>query len=255
MLRETQGGAWWILQNTIAVWNGLLDLVYPPVCLICGAIPGEPFCNVCRLAIQPIQPPYCDRCGIPVMAGSLVCSDCLNGPEPPFAWSQALGGYGSTLKTAIHRLKYDGKTALARPLGELLARSLGRPGPLSGASAEPSFDLVVPVPLHSSKRRQRGFNQAELVGKVLASEWGWALDTRGLLRVQKTRTQTSLGVKERADNVRGAFAAREPHYFAERSVLIVDDVLTSLATTRECARVVRDAGASRVCIVAIAQGV
>ncbi len=241
-------------EGAAAVWNGLLDLVYPPVCLVCGADERDPFCAACRSEIQPIHPPFCDRCGIPIAAGSLVCSDCLSGPEAPFAWSQALGTYGGSLRTAIHRMKYDGKTALARPLGELLARSLRTPGPLSGGSAEPAFDLVVPVPLHPARRRMRGFNQAELIGEIVATEWGWRLDTRGLSRTRKTRTQTSLGVTQRTDNVNGAFTARDPAYFADQSVLLIDDVLTSLATTRECARVIRDAGASRVCIVAIAQG-
>lgn len=237
------------------VWNGLLDVVYPPCCLVCGArLDAGAFCTACRGEIAPIPPPFCDRCGVPVAADEIVCRLCAEGPEPPFVWSQTLGAYQGTLRHAIHRLKYDGKAALAEPLGRLLAESLDRtPTPLL-TSAHPGFDTVVPVPLHPAKLRQRGFNQAERIARVLARERGWKLDADGLRRVRPTRSQTKLSQTERAANVKGAFVAREPHRFAGKSVLLVDDVLTTTATMRECAHIVRETGASRICLVALAQG-
>jgi len=238
------------------IWNGLLDVVYPPHCLVCGAWQEEPLCLACRNEIKPPEPPFCDRCGALIPAERTLCLACEKGPAPPFAWCQAMGRYEGALRLAIHRLKYDGKTALAKPLGKLLAESLDRPGsrllPLPASSDRPAFDAVVPVPLHPSKLRERGFNQSERLARIVAQEYGWRLDTRGLRRIRRTKTQTRLGHQERAQNVQGAFAARAPDYFAGQSVLILDDVLTTTSTCSECARVVKEAGAVNVCVVALA---
>jgi ComF family protein len=247
-----------VSERTSLIWNGLLDILYPPVCLVCGARQEEPFCTACRAAISPLVPPFCDRCGVPVHEGNLVCVACEQGPEPPFDWSQAMGRYQSTLRHAILRLKYHRKTALALPLGRLLAHSLDSPpSPLfsmPSASEKPAFDVIVPVPLHPARLRERGFNQAELLARVVARERGWRIDTTSLRRIRRTRTQTDLSPSDRAANVRGAFTVAAPLAFASQSVLILDDVLTTTATLRECARIVREAGATRVCIVALASG-
>ena len=183
-----------------------------------------------------------------------VCARCEKGPEPPYTWSQAVGEYAGTLREAIHRLKYNGKTALAAPLGHILACSLDTPTPLL-TQALPSYDAVVPIPLHSSRLRQRGFNQAERVARIVALERGWTLDTRGLRRIRSTRSQTTLTVEERAANVKGAFIATRCDYFAGRSVLLIDDVLTTTSTVREASRVIMAAGATRVGVITLARSV
>ena len=219
-------------QQATQVWNGLLDLIYPPRCLVCGGDLEEgALCAACERTFTPILPPFCDRCGEPVPAERLVCRRCEQGPEPPFAWSQALGQYDATLLRALHRLKYDGKVALALPLGRLLARSLEAPSPLFDLKRSqdlPAFDAVVPVPLHPSRLRRRGFNQAERIARVVAKERGWRLDTTGLRRVRRTPSQTALTLDARIANVRGAFAATEPMRFDGQAVLIIDDILTSV---------------------------
>jgi ComF family protein len=244
----------------------LLDLIYPPRCLVCGAwMESGSLCEACVSGFTSLAPPFCARCGVPVdvaigtpqYGDRTLCHACEMGEAPPYEWSQALGQYGGTLRRAIHRLKYDGKTALARPLGIALARSLVDPtSPLltDPVSSEPRrIDVVIPIPLHPARLRQRGFNQAERIAYFLASERGWTLDAVSLRRVRRTQTQTALRIAERAANVRGAFAVRDPARFAGRSVLLVDDVLTTGATACEAARMVREAGASRVCIVALAR--
>jgi len=234
------------------VWNGLLDIVYPPRCLVCGREEAEPMCTVCRGEVMPLCAPFCDRCGVPVAAGWLVCDDCETGPEPAFAWSQAVGQYTGVLRTAIHRLKYESKGALAAPLGELLAQSLETPSPLLPPGRQ--FDCIVPVPLHPSKLRSRGFNQAERIGRVLSQRRGWPIESGGLLRVRKTRTQTALHATERQRNVQGVFDTKTPLYFEGKSVLLIDDVLTTGSTISECSRVLRNAGAKRVAVLALARG-
>ena len=242
------------------VWNGLLDLVYPPVCLVCRQwLAAGALCETCRRSVAPVLPPLCDRCGVPIPAERIVCSACEAGPEPPFDWSQTMGQYTGPLRTAIHHLKYHGKTALAAPLGQMLAHSLDSAAtPLLAPRSDstlPLFDAVVPIPLHPSRLRQRGFNQAERLARVLAAERGWPLDTAGLRRVRRTETQALLTSREsRAANVQNAFVARSPTHFWNQSVLLVDDVLTTMATAREAASTVRAAGAARICILALARG-
>lgn len=242
-----------IQEGLLQVWNGVLDVVYPLRCLICGREQSEPYCEMCQKEIVPLHPPFCDRCGVSVEAGRLVCRDCETGPEPAFAWSQALGRYTGTLRDAIHRLKYDGKAALAKPLGLLLSRSLAIPTPLMKVD-ETGFDVVVPVPLHPARFRERGFNQAERIARVLAQKRGWPLNTKGLRRIRQTKSQTTLTASARLANVAGAFAAASPLYFQGQSVLLIDDVLTTSATTGECTRVIMNAGAKRVAILALARG-
>ena len=242
------------------VWNGLLDLVYPPVCLVCRQwIAAGALCERCCESVAPILPPLCDRCGAPVPAERIVCVECEQGPEPPFDWSQAMGQYTGPLRTAIHHLKYHGKTALATPLGLMLAHSLDSPlTPLCVPRSDPSlplFDAVVPIPLHPARLRQRGFNQAERLARVLAAERNWTLDTQGLRRVRRTEVQALLTSREaRAANVHAAFVARSPTHFWNQSVLLLDDVITTMATASAAAAAVRAAGAARICIVALARG-
>ncbi len=249
-----------LYEQIALVWNGVLDVVYPPCCLVCRArLEAGALCDECTHSFVPLLPPYCDRCGIPIPADRSVCAVCEAGPEPPYAWSQALGQYTGALRAAIHRLKYDGKTALAEPLGRLLARSLDDPpSPLlhpTLALNPVGFDRVVPVPLHPSRLRRRGFNQAERIAFYLARERGWQLDTGGLIRVKSARSQTALNLSDRAVNVRGAFTVRPATRYTGKTVLIVDDVLTTGSTAGEAARAVRDAGAARVCVVALARGI
>ncbi len=234
--------------------NALLDFVYPPVCLVCRAeMETGCLCEVCSRGFKPVLPPFCDRCGVPIAADQIVCAACVMS-APPFAWTHALGRYDDTLMHAIHRLKYERKTALARPLGLLLASSIGSCTRLV-SEEYPAFDCMVPVPLHPSRLRQRGFNQSELLAKVIAQEHGWQLDTRNLKRVRFTRQQATItAYSERLANILGAFQTSEPLAFQGKSVLLIDDVLTTLGTVRECARVLRNAGAKRVCVAALARG-
>ncbi len=246
-----------LIERAGTVANGLLDLLYPPVCLLCKKrLDDGAMCADCQRQITPLPPPFCDRCGVPIRPGKPVCEPCAEGSGPPFAWAQALGNYNGVLLEAIHLLKYNGKAALAEPLGLLLARSLDAPTPLIPLRPElPAFDAVVPIPLHPARQRERGFNQAERIARVVARERGWRLDASGLRRVQRTRPQARMNsAEERAENIRDAFAARSPQHFADQRVLLIDDVITTTSTVRAAANAVRDAGATRICVLALARG-
>lgn len=256
MRKFQEGGYWGKLAGEI--WEGLFDLVYPPRCLVCHTwMERGCFCDGCIDKIEKVAPPFCGRCGLPINEGHPLCERCEKRMEPAYNWSQTLGRYGGALREAIHRFKYDGKTALAEPLGTLLARSLDSPPSplLTSPGGDPlKFDLIVPVPLHPSRYRHRGFNQAELLARVVSRERKWPIDTAGIRRVRHTRTQALLVRSERTDNVRGAFLCSPPQRYTGQSVLVLDDVLTTGSTLDEVARTIRQAGAERVCIVALARG-
>ncbi len=246
--------------NTLSlVWEGLLDLLYPPHCLLCKLRLEEG--SLCAACIKEMQflAPYraCDRCGDGVEANSTQCEECQTGGFPAFEWSFGVGHYSGRLSQAIRLLKYGERVALTEPLGRQMALAIVPPYiqriPLN-LHGELEFDDVVPVPLHASRYRQRGFNQSERLALVIARERGWRLDTMGLRRVRATRAQASLDKSERGTNVLGAFEARTADYFAGRSVLLVDDVLTTMATVKECASVLKGAGASVVCVAGLARG-
>ena len=172
------------------------------------------------------------------------------GKFPPYDGAFALGHYAGTLRHAIHLLKYDQKPALAEPLGHLLATFLQEDKTLQSFS----FDAVVPVPLHSFRRRARGFNQAERLAQVIAKECAIPLDAKNLLRIRATRAQASLGGVSRRGNLEGAFALRNPHAFAGKSLLLLDDVLTTMSTVSACARILKNGGAKQVIILGLARG-
>ncbi|MCI0546901.1 MAG: ComF family protein [Candidatus Rokubacteria bacterium] len=150
------------------------------------------------------------------------------------------------VREALHTLKFGGCRPLARPLGELLAGV----GPMLPGSRP---DLLVPVPLHPRRERERGFNQAELLAAAAGRVWGVPVRSRVLVRRLATRAQSDLAAGDRRANVRGAFALALPELVAGRHVVVVDDILTTGATVEECATSLRRGGARPVGVVTVAR--
>ncbi len=224
-----------------------LDLVYPALCAACGARLDagrrDPLCGACWTAIERVTPPLCDACGAPFAVAVAACGACAE-DRPPWEWARAAGAYRGPLREALHALKFEGRRAVARPLGALLADAAGLP-PLAG------FDALVPVPLVPARERERGFNQSALLCEPLAAATGLPVRVGWLRRVRATRAQSELDATARRTNVRGAFRATAA--VAGRAVLLVDDVLTTGATAAECTRALRAAGAARVGVLAVAR--
>ncbi|MFQ5829020.1 MAG: ComF family protein [Candidatus Methylomirabilia bacterium] len=155
--------------------------------------------------------------------------------------------YGDTVREALHALKFGRKTALARPLGDLLAQA--------GQALLPpvSVDGLVPVPLHPTREAERGFNQSLLLARRVARQWRLPVIASALKRVVATRPQTEFSIRERRANVRGAFGLRGPAAVAGRHLLLIDDVFTTGATATECCRVLLDGGASAVGVLTVAR--
>ncbi len=151
------------------------------------------------------------------------------------------------MREAVHALKFGGKTALANPLGDLMAEA--------GPAVLPVevVDCLVPVPLHPTREAERGFNQSMLLARRVSRRWGIPVRPRALRRQRFTRPQTDLDADERRRNVRGAFALSRRAAVDGRHVLLIDDVFTTGATVSECARVLLDAGAATVGVLTVAR--
>lgn len=229
-----------------------LDIIYPPRCPVCGSFQdgdregaGISICGACLEGFSLIPSPRCSVCGRPFSSGieDHLCEACLR-KRPFYDWTAAPYLYEGTMMEALHRLKYGGKSHLAGPLGALLADfavdSFGEMGKA----------LVMPVPLHPKRLRERGFNQGLLLARPVARRLGADLDYLSLRRIKDTRSQTGLKSDERRKNVRRAFELIDPGAVKKRTVILVDDVATTGSTLNECARVLRRSGARKVfCLV------
>lgn len=228
---------------------GLIELCLPAVCPLCREplTATEPFCAVCLEAFSPILSPCCPRCNLPFAAvdgSDHLCLSCLQNP-PPFAWARAIGRYDDPLRLAIQRFKYQGDFNLDKPLARLLYDALQQ------ALHDFRPDLLVAVPLHPSRLRQRSYNQALLLARVLGRRMQVPAPARLLLRSLPTPSQLGLKAIERRRNLRGAFTVRGT-LDGER-ILLIDDVMTTGATARECSRTLLDAGASTVAVAVLAR--
>jgi len=226
---------------------GLLDLVYPPKCLVCGEMQPKYLCGECIAEIALIEPPVCARCGAPPQDGR--CIQC-QGIEFSFDSARAVGVYDGVLKEAIHQLKYSGHRVLGPVLGALLVEHLrGRPDFIR------RIDCIVPVPIHRSRARRRGFNQSEL----LAQEVGWVFELpvlpQAIERHRPTRPQVDLPIEERSENVRGAFRVVRQDAVSGRILLLIDDVFTTGSTVDSAASALRDAGAGEIHVLTLARSV
>ena len=224
--------------------GGLLDLFLPPACPLCGAefipSPSHPLCRPCLAGISPAASQRCPRCSLPYPSENgtdHLCERCLRQP-PAFSWVVAVGQYRDHLRDAVHRFKYRGGIGLDRALGDLLAAAV--------TAERPDFrpDLLVPVPLHPGRLRQRTYNQALLLARHLARQWRLPVAARLLVRCRPTAPQQGLDAAARRQNLRGAFALRSPVPAAR--VLLIDDVLTTGATAEACCRTLLEGGAGEV---------
>ncbi len=228
-----------------------LDLLYPPACLHCEGLvgSGETLCADCRETLPSIEAPYCEICSQPfdgAIDGPFSCANCL---EQRFDFECNVSAYRSrgAVRELVHRFKYDGQYYLRKPLGALLCRAMDD----VRIRRQPA-DALVPVPLHPRRRRERGFNQAEVLCRLLSRHTALPV-WPALRRVRFTETQTHFAREERRKNLRGAFAARFRWPVNGGHLLLVDDVFTTGSTVQECARVLRLAGAASVRVVTVAR--
>lgn len=229
--------------------TGLIQLFLPPSCLLCArelvGIDGARLCDDCREQIPPLSASRCPRCALPFACetgSSHLCEPCIRS-TPPFTAVTALGVYEGTLRHAVHRFKYRGELNLDRPLGEMLAEAL-RP-----LCDEWRPDLLVPVPLHPRRLRQRSYNQALLLARELGRNLSLPVASQLLQRRHPTPPQRGLSARVRCHNLRGAFVLGRP--LAGERILLVDDVMTTGATATECTRTLLAGGGGDVAVAVL----
>ncbi|MGA7217162.1 MAG: ComF family protein [Candidatus Sulfotelmatobacter sp.] len=244
--------------------TSLFSVFFPSDCRVCGSplvnVSRLPVCRECLDGVFPIDGAVCGLCGERILSpyavsrsgNQLRCGLCRR-VEPVFARAVAYGSYESGLRELIHLLKYGGVRPAANVLGRMLAEAIRE---LASEFGDDSV-VVVPVPLHRAKLRQRGFNQAELIARA-ALKSGILSDrlrlNAGLLeRKRDTSSQTGLTSHQRRENLRGAFAVARTDVLRGREVLVVDDVYTTGATVSECARILLRGGAAKVWVATVAR--
>ena len=235
-----------ILRTTV---RAFYDLVYPPCCALCkDRIYDERgvICDDCEHGLLPIEAPYCERCGQSLATPVSPCSAC---PGRTFYFDGALSGFqfNTPLQDLTHQLKYRSRPGIGRFLGSLLGKRVER------EPAFPHIVAVVPVPLHSLRRRERGYNQSEYIAQGISDETGIPVLRDVLVRNRNTPTQTSLTPDGRAANVEGVFDVIRTDAVRGSSLVLVDDVFTTGATINSGARSLILEGAERVFALTIAR--
>lgn len=209
-----------------------LRLLLPQQCFACGTGSGDGvLCRACLASLPGTGLERCPLCALPAL-GAQICGACL-ARVPPYDASLAALDYAFPVDRIVHALKYAHRLAVVRLFIDLLVRQ-----------PVPEADIVLPMPLHEARLRQRGFNQAAELARPLARHWGLPVLLDGVVRDLDTRPQAGLPWGERAANMRGAFRVRRP--LAGLRIVVLDDVMTTGATLAELARCLKAAGAARV---------
>lgn len=207
------------------------------------------FCDECTSRVTIIRPPLCPACGLPFKTAegsNHLCGECILSPKA-FSTARAVGRYEAALLEAIHSFKYQGKTALGKILGVFMAEHDYADFRI------PSYTMIVPVPLHVRRLRERAFNQSLVLAGVVAGKYAIPLDFTALKRHIYTQPQITLGKAERQANVRGAFQVKSPGKIKGQKILLIDDVYTTGSTLDECARVLMKNGAADVGVLTLAR--
>lgn len=220
------------------IFKSMLDMIYPEKmnCIFCRA-PLQRYndyqlCGLCMSLLPFLSGDTCSKCGKPLDRGSShgICSDCAD-IDVYFDGAASVFEYAGIIQSAIYRLKYDGDRDIASVLGKFMARELDQ------RNWRP--DVIIPVPLHLDRLNERGFNQSELLAATIGRESGIDVATGVLTRKKYTESQVSLTRLERRQNVRGVFEADGSRTIKDKSVLVVDDIMTTGATLNECSRALK----------------
>ncbi len=254
-LATGQNAAAFAARRAHRLGSALLDLVYPPCCLVCRKAVAEhgALCAVCWREIAFIERPFCERLGTPFERDlgepGLISPEAAANP-PAFRRARAVARYDSDkARTLAHRLKYHDRLELAGPMGRWMSRA--------GADLLAEADLLAPIPLHRLRLFARRFNQSAELARAISRACGVPVETLALERVKPTTPQVGLSRAQRAANLSGAFRVdpeRAP-LLKGRNVVLVDDVLTTGATANAAARALLRAGAAQVDLLVFARAV
>ena len=238
------------------LWEGLKDLIYPNCCLVCKNIirptnQRQLICAGCWDKIEKNLPPFCAYCGRHLTVEAIkkdTCPSCSK-YSANFYFDRAFSPciYTGTIKKMILEFKYSGKDYLGNHLGKLMnafIRDYRLP--------IEHLDFLVPIPLHRSRKREREFNQAEILSHEIGREFNKKVLADALVRVKPTKTQTELAFQERYQNMEKSFSVMKPELIQDANLMLIDDVLTTGATSSQAARCLKEAGAKKVLLLTLA---
>ena len=226
----------------------ILDLIFPIFCLGCRE-EGRFLCEKCRVGLL-IIPPTCFICKkmVPLATESVPGRTCLNCRSKTNIYSYLSPFfYEGLIKNSIHDLKYKRVRDIAGELSDLLADYLVKYKVIT-----PKDAVIIPIPLHKNRRRERGFNQAELIGYRLSERIGVSLEKNVLIKTKNTKSQVELSAEARRENLAGVFAVKNQEKILNRNIILLDDVKTTGSTLEEAAGVLKSAGAKRIWAVTVA---
>jgi len=236
------------------IGKGLLNLVYPLECQICR-VPLGPFkesslCDKCKGKIRLNLAPFCIKCGRSLINSTKdnnCCRECSH-RSYYFQRSWAAANYEGVLKEAIHSFKFGAHLRLLPIFTELVINFAMRYIDID------TFDVVVPVPLHKTKLREREFNQAQLLAKDFSDKKSLPINSWGLKKIRNTKPQTEFNKDKRRSNIKNAFKVTDSSCFKDKKILLMDDVFTTGSTLNECAKMLTESGAKSVECLVVARG-
>ena len=236
------------------LFRGLKDLIYPDCCLVCKnkiELNKEQnlLCTNCLDKIEKNLPPFCAGCGRHLDTEAIKKNTCVACANTKFYFDRAFSPcvYTGTIKKLIHEFKYSGKPYLGKSLGTIMntfIRDYNLP--------IQHLDYIIPIPLHKSRLREREFNQARILSQQVCEEFDKKLLAGALIRNKPTKSQAELGFEERRQNMKGSFLVVKPERIKDTNLLLIDDVLTTAATSNEAARSLKEAGAKIVILLTLA---
>jgi ComF family protein len=221
----------WLKNNHSLNFKRLLGLAFKQNCLLCSASKAKDIgiCHDCLADLPYVSPQSCAQCGL--YSDSMICGSCLSS-KPSFDQTRAIFTYDFPINTMMHRYKYGSQIQLSQAFGQLLAQKID----LS------TVDLIIPMPMHPARLKERGFNQALEIAKVLAQPP--QLNYKAVVRTKNTLPQASLPLKVRAKNIRNAFQVNQT--LSGLHIAIIDDVMTTGASLNELAKTLKKADAAHV---------
>lgn len=251
--RRQQMNQWlrrWIRNKSISIYKRVKEFFFPPLCLVCDfpKLPDNPWlCKSCddKLRKNLSNRQYCPKCGQNKNVRSCTC-DILW--EHPFESIYSIFDFDDTIQQLMHHIKYFGKKKLAFDLGSMFSNQIPD-------SVFEGMDAIIPVPLHWYRKHRRGYNQSEWLARGIQLHRSIPLFTNVLIRKRYTRTQTKMVKEERGKNISGAFSVKPNKcpMIKDKSLLLIDDVITTGSTTGACTKALLDAGCKKVRVISLAR--
>ena len=214
----------------------ILNIIYPPRCILCQEIipiKNNYICKKCSYEDYLIKGNRCEKCSRQIVNTSKkLCKDCEN-QNHSYEKGFALFEYKGKIKGALYRLKYAREKEVGKALGNLIVKYY------KNEIKNSKIDLIIPVPIHPSKIRKRGYNQAQVIAKQISKDFKIPLRNDILIRIRNTRPQSKLSKKQRANNLVGAFSLNKPIDKSVKNILIIDDIYTTGSTIENCSKILK----------------